>query len=438
MRNIWKSTYVKATIAFVVAGTLLLFINNGMKNANTIGIFSKINDTLIPVYIGIFVAFLMCPLYNRIVKYMYRRLKESDDKGPFVKIPMRMDVGKKRPGDTKKTLEHRSYLILSKTIATLTCTIVIFGSMALLGYFILPEVMKSVVNLISTMPSRMDSFSKWTEVHWTKFPAAVETVRKIADASSSEVIKWLKENILNGKGEDIFTSVSGQAISILGSVFDAFIGVLIAIYLLNYKERLFAIGRKIVSATCQNRRANNIYEFFAIINETFIGFMVGRILDAIVIGVLTYLGMLVIGVQMPLLISVIIGVTNIIPFFGPFIGAIPSFCLIFLSDPVKAVYFLILIFIIQQIDGNVIGPKIVGDAIGIGSFWVLLSVLIGGGLFGFIGMALGVPCFAVIYRYMAKMTNKKLESKDLEIDTEKYMDYEKFGVKSEEMENHES
>ena len=176
-----------------------------------------------------------------------------------------------------------------------------------------------------------------------------------------------------------------------------------------------------------------LYEFASIVNETFIGFIVGRIIDSFIIGVLCFIVLKICAIPFALMISVIVGVTNIIPFFGPFIGAIPSVFILLLEDPIEAVYFVIIIIVIQQLDGNVIGPKIVGNAIGISSFWVLISVLIGGGLFGFYGMALGVPVFAVIYRYADKLTMASLRRKDKNTDTAYYFSLEPYGLEDDEV-----
>ena len=217
-------------------------------------------------------------------------------------------------------------------------------------------------------------------------------------------------------------------------VANAFIGLLIMVYLLNYKERLFAITRKIVNATCSQRRKATLYEFAGIVNETFIGFIVGRIIDSFIIGVLTYVVLKITDMPFALMLSVIVGITNVIPFFGPFIGAIPSVFILLLENPIDALYFIVIIVIIQQLDGNVIGPKIVGNAIGIGSFWVLISVLIGGGLFGFAGMALGVPVFAVFYRYADKMMKNSLRSKEKNTHTSYYYSLEPYGLDDDEIE----
>jgi predicted PurR-regulated permease PerM len=210
--------------------------------------------------------------------------------------------------------------------------------------------------------------------------------------------------------------------------------MLIMVYLLNYKERLFAITRKLVNATCSQNRKARLYEFASVVNETFIGFIVGRIIDSFIIGVLTFIVLKICAIPFALMISVIVGITNVIPFFGPFIGAIPSVFILMLERPIEALYFIIIIVIIQQIDGNIIGPRIVGNAIGISSFWVLVSVLVGGGLFGFAGMALGVPVFAVIYRYIDKLTMSSLKRKEKDTSTAYYFSLEPYGLEDDEVE----
>ena len=155
-------------------------------------------------------------------------------------------------------------------------------------------------------------------------------------------------------------------------------------------------------------------------NEIFGGFIIGKIIDSMIIGVLCFFGLTLLKMPYILLISVIVGVTNVIPFFGPYIGAIPSAVLILLNDPIKGLYFLIFILVLQQLDGNVIGPKILGNSTGLSAFWVVFSILIAGGLFGIPGMLLGVPTFAVIYYIISMVVNRKLRKKQLPTDTDSY------------------
>ena len=336
------------------------------------------------------------------------------------------------------TTRTKRNLAIAKISASAISILIIVAFFALIGYFVVPQIVMSIVNLMNTMPQRLAYFSSWSEHHLQSFPQIVKWINEAANAGTSEIIDWIRDNILKDNFQNLANMVSAQIISVVRGSANLFVGILISIYLLNYKETIFANTRKIVAATCSEQRSRSLYEFSKIINETFIGFIVGRILDAIIIGILTYICMLVFNMPLALLIAVIVGVTNVIPFFGPFLGAIPSICLLMLEDPVKAGYFIIMILVIQQIDGNVIGPKIVGSAIGISSFWVLIAVLIGGGLFGFLGMALGVPVFAVFYRYAGKLTNNKLRKRSKETDIRSYTDYAKFGIEENELygENH--
>ena len=330
--------------------------------------------------------------------------------------------------------EKRRILGGARAVASLVCVILVVGLAGLFVYFVVPQVVASAVNLVNTMPQRLSSFSTWCNTHLSHFPFIAVWVDNLANAENSEVMEWIQEHILSGNAASIASMVSNGVIMAVKYVANAFIGLLIMVYLLNYKERLLAITRKIVNATCSQKRKATLYEFANIVNETFIGFIVGRIIDSFIIGVLTYIILKVCDIPFALMLSVIVGVTNVIPFFGPFIGAIPSVFILLLENPIEALYFVIIIIVIQQLDGNVIGPKIVGNAIGIGSFWVLISVLIGGGLFGFPGMALGVPVFAVFYRYADKMMTNSLKRKEKNTHTSYYYSLEPYGLADDEVE----
>ena len=158
-------------------------------------------------------------------------------------------------------------------------------------------------------------------------------------------------------------------------------------------------------------------------NEIFGGFIIGKIIDSAIIGVLCFAGLSILNMPYTMLVSVIVGVTNVIPFFGPYIGAIPSAILILLAEPKMGIYFIIFIIALQQFDGNVLGPKILGDSTGLSAFWVVFSILIGGGLFGVPGMILGVPTFAVVYYIVGMLVNNKLEKKKLPVKTDAYDEY---------------
>lgn len=425
LKRFLKSAYGKAALTFVACGVVLMFVNKWIGGGHSGSLISHLNDALTPVYIGIIISFLLCPLYNRIVKNVYSWTKKRHHAPASERKPIFSSKCGKR---TDELMENRHVLTIARVVATAICVLLIISLITLLAYFVLPQVINSVIELVNTMPKKLSALSQWTEEHLKRFPDAVAMMNKIANTGMTEIIEWVQANILKENVTSLATQISGRIMQVIVAFVNIFVGILIAIYILNFKERLFAISRKMIAAICSENKSKNIYEFSSIVNETFIGFIVGRILDAIVIGILTYIGMSIFGIPLALLISVIVGVTNIIPFFGPFLGAIPSFVLILLEDPVKAVWFVVLILVIQQLDGNIICPKIVGNAIGINSFWVLVSVLVGGGMFGFPGMLLGAPVFAVIYRYVDKITMRSLGKKDRNTTTDDYVDFSKFGI----------
>lgn len=430
-RKFKESPYAKAGFLVLICGGVLIVFSNWInKNRIVIG-FENINNTLAPIYVGCILAFILCPVYNAIVKWCYNHMLEgARTRGFSIGALLVHDDGDL----TIDKKEKRTILGAARAIASIVCVLVVVGLAGLFIYFVVPQVVASAVNLVNTMPERLSSFSQWCHSHLSHFPFIAVWVDNLANAENSEIISWIQEHILSGNAASIAATVSNGVILAVKYVANAFIGLLIMVYLLNYKERLFAITRKMVNATCSQKRKASLYEFASIVNETFIGFIVGRIIDSFIIGVLTFIVLKICAIPFALMLSVIVGVTNVIPFFGPFIGAIPSIFILLLEAPVDALYFVIIIIVIQQLDGNVIGPKIVGNAIGIGSFWVLVSVLIGGGLFGFAGMALGVPVFAVFYRYADKLMTSNLKRKERNTHTSYYYSLEPYGLDDDEVE----
>ena len=201
---------------------------------------------------------------------------------------------------------------------------------------------------------------------------------------------------------------------------DALIGIIVMVYLLNIKQTFEAQGKKIIYGVFPLAIANKVIGEIRFIHHVFGGFIIGKIVDSINIGIHCFIGVSLMNMPYPLLISVIVGVTNVIPFFGPFIGAIPTGFLVLLVDPIKCIYFLLFILLLQQFDGNILGPKILGDSTGLQSFWVLFSILLFGGLFGFVGMIIGVPTFAVFYRMVKEGVESSLKKKDLSSYTDDY------------------
>ena len=224
------------------------------------------------------------------------------------------------------------------------------------------------------------------------------------DEVTNQLENWLTTSLVPNVST-VISGLSSGLLSVVLALKNILIGVIVMVYLLNIKETLSAQGKKIIYSVLPLRMANQFIEELRFVHRVFGGFITGKLLDSLIIGIICFVCLNWMKMPYVLLVSVIVGVTNVIPFFGPFIGAVPSAFLILLVSPMKCLYFLIFIVLLQQFDGNILGPKILGQSTGLPSFWVLFSILLFGGLFGFVGMIIAVPLFAVIYRLSGKKSS---------------------------------
>ncbi len=280
--------------------------------------------------------------------------------------------------------------------------------------FVLPQLISSIMGLVNDIPGY--------------FTAITNKINEITsdfyiDEAYYDIIlsKWNEfvEYII-GFATDLVPKLGNLTKTIISSIWNIVLGIIVSIYLLLDKERFKALSKKIVVSIFSEKNANRIMELVRRIDHIFGRFLSGKILDSIIIGILTFIVLKIVNMPYVLLVSFIVGISNIIPFFGPFIGAIPSFFIIFFVSPVKGFWFLVIILIIQQIDGNIIGPKILGDSLGISAFWILFSLLVAGKLFGLVGMVVGVPLFVFIYSIIKDVVEYRLDKKGLPRDTEEY------------------
>ena len=258
---------------------------------------------------------------------------------------------------------------------------------------------------------------------FSKMHSSDSTVGKmlasIVEEASDFVQNWMKTDLME-KVNLWMTQLTVGMIQMIREVFNFIIGIIVSIYVLFSKEKFQKQTKKLIYAVFRPGQANMILQIGGKSNEIFGGFIIGKIIDSLIIGVICFIGLSILNMPYTMLVSVIVGVTNVIPFFGPYIGAIPSAILILLADPLKGLYFIIFVIALQQFDGNVLGPKILGNSTGLSSFWVVFSILIAGGLFGIPGMLFGVPAFAVIYYIVNMLVNSILKKKELPTDTECY------------------
>ncbi len=302
-----------------------------------------------------------------------------------------------------------------KRILSVAVTFTIAISLiSVLMVLVLPQIGLSIAYLVEAMPGFIQSVSQ----------TAVEVMEQIhLNSRLSRQVQEMWNNI--GTGIMNFTvsvlpGVVNVSIGIGNAVIKSIMSTIIAIYMLASKDRLKFQIKKFFYAYFSKNFAEETFELGRMSNTIFSDFIIGKMIDSTIIGIIAFIGMLFIYPDYAVLIAIIIGVTNMIPFFGPFIGAIPSIFILLILSPFAAFVFLIFIIVLQQIDGNIIGPKVLGSSLGLSPLWILVGIIVGNGAMGFLGMVIGVPTFAVIYNLVSCNTKKKLEEKDIVADYENY------------------
>lgn len=297
----------------------------------------------------------------------------------------------------------------------------IFAGLIIYAFFamLLPQLYESIMGIVNSAEDYYRSIDKW----FNKVLADNPEIQGYVDTALNKVFDYLKNwanTSLLGDMQKFVTTVTASVISVVKWVANLLIGLVASIYILWSKDLFQAQAKKILVAAFRPQAADHILYLGRETNKIFNGFVIGKIIDSAIIGVICYIGMLILKLPYPALVATIVGVTNVIPFFGPIIGAVPSGLLILLVNPLQAFYFVIFVICLQQLDGNVIGPKILGNTVGISGFWVLISITVAASLFGFAGMLLGVPVFAVIYMLISDAVNLALSRKGRTTVTDAY------------------
>lgn len=333
---------------------------------------SKLTGILMPFIYGAVIAYLLKPVCNCVENFLRRLLPEK--------------MG---------TVAN----MLAVTVSLLFGILVVYA----LIMMIVPQLITSVTTLYYTARNNLNDF-----VDWASHQEIIASNQKLLDfiETSYDNLQDTLDNIVRTKLIPSMQSLlSGAALGVMSFVTflkNIIIGVIVSVYLLASRKKFGQQGKMILYSLIKPRWADIILEEILYADKMFGGFINGKILDSAIIGVLCYIACLIFKFPSALLVSVIIGVTNVIPFFGPFIGAIPATLLILIQNPIKALWFVLFVLVLQQVDGNIIGPKILGNTTGLSSFWVLFAILLFGGLWGFVGMIIGVPLFAVIYDVLKK------------------------------------
>ena len=401
-----KSHYFKwGLTVFLTVCAILAFYDTFYMNGTLQRYLSKLVTVLAPVLYGFAMAYLLAPIVNWIEGLIRKGLKRLS-KGQEPKI---------RGG-------------LLRGVSILLTWAVVAYLLYLLMSVLVPQLIDSITTLINNAESYYNQIYDWADNLLKKNPNISNWVRLNLERYYQDALSLLTEKILPG-AQQMLTSVTGGVISsILGVVVFAknlIIGIIISVYLLAMKEQSLARCCKLLYGVLSERAANLVMRGTRRTDEIFSGFVRGKLLDSLIIGILCFIGGSILNLPYTPLVSVVVGVTNIIPFFGPFLGAIPSAFLILLVSPKQCLIFIIFVIVLQQFDGNILGPKILGSATGISSFWVVVTILLGGGFFGVLGMFLGVPVFACLQELVKHLIDRRLTQRNMPTEAYAYVGRDK-------------
>lgn len=381
VKNPEKKTYVLAmltgfgAISLSVLFFFLLYRLQGVEEA-----LANVTDILMPFIYGGVIAYLLRPMCNAYSSWLSQLFKGKRD-------------------SLAETLAITGSMI--------TGALVVYALIIMIA----PQLYQSAANFWETVPAKTEALVEWAtekfgenEVLLRYFDLSYDAIYTALDTWAKDTLVPYVTNLVSGVGMSVW--------KVLLFAYNVLIGIFVAIYLLASRRKFARQGVMVIRSAFKPYWANLILEEIAYIDRIFGGFIDGKIVDSAIIGVLCYIGCLIFRFPNPLLVAAIVGITNVIPFFGPFLGAVPATILILIEDPMKAAWFVLFVFGLQQLDGNFIGPKILGEHTGVSSFWVLFSIVLFGGLWGIVGMIVAVPLFAVIYDLIKRMVRRGLRKHD--------------------------
>lgn len=378
MKNKENEKYVKlglTGIAVIVISFLCFFFLYRFEifSGTIKGIFRILRSFLY----GAVIAYLLAPLCNRLERLLGKIIK-----------------GRKR---------DKIIPPLAIAISLLLALIVLWALLMM----VIPQVCKSIIDMIQALPGQMENAILWAGTQLENQPEWQTQLNELYIELETRLQDWMQTDLLPTV-QTLLNSLGGRIAELVTLLKDLFLGIMVSIYILGSRKKFAAQATMLLYGIFPKTWAGQIHGEVCYADRMFSGFLMGKLLDSAIIGVICFIVTSLMGIQSALLVSTIVGVTNIIPFFGPFIGAIPCILLLLLENPFHCLCFIIFVIILQQIDGNIIGPKILGNATGLSGFWVLFSILLFGGLWGFVGMVIAVPLFAVLYDIIRRLIFKGL------------------------------
>ena len=381
---------IAACIVFYMLASNLGWLRNALR---------QLGGILSPFVWGLVIAYLLFPLmkiYSRwlftpLCWLLFKKSKKADTLIPNV----------------------------ARGLSVFLCVITLLVLVAGLIWMVAPQLYSSIETIVVNSSDYISRTDAWLTRMLADYPELDSTISGAIGDLSDGVVSWATNNLLP-EMKSLITNVTVNLVNFAKGIYNVVIGVIVSVYVMYSRENFGAHGKKLLYCIFSLEASEKILRGIQFTNEVFMGFISGKILDSFIVGIICFIGCTIMKMPYALLVSVIVGLFNIIPFFGPIIGAVPSAVIILTESPWKMLAFLIFVVVLQQFDGNVLGPKILGNRIGINGFWVLFSIILGAGLFGFAGMLLGVPVFVVVYTLIGNLVNRKLIRSGLPVDAAEY------------------
>ena len=399
----WDKKYLYWGItAFCVIAAAILFYMLLDKLPSIRAWIAKLLGILSPFVWGLVISYLLAPMMRVM------------EKAWFIPLGARL-FRRNKPGARR----------FGRALSVLVSILIFLAILTALVYLILPQLYRSLAMIVDNSQTYMANLTAWAERLLEKTPEIEAYVTDVMGSANQRVLDWLQSSVLPSLGSFV-TNLTTGVVVVLKGLYNLIIGIIVSAYILGNLEKCAAGAKRLLYSVFTVEAAEKLREGVAFTDRTFMGFITGKLLDSAIVGLICYIVCAVIKMPYALLVSVIVGVTNIIPFFGPLIGAIPSAIIILMVSPIKCLIFVIFVIVLQQVDGNIIGPKILGNTTGINGFWIMFSIILGAGLVGFWGMLLGVPVFVVIYTLLNKLISRKLKRSDLPTELEDYLELDRI------------
>ncbi len=381
---------IAAAIVFYQLISNLSWLRNALHQLGTI---------LSPFIWGLVIAYLLYPVMKLYSRFLFT---------PLCTVLFRRSA----------RAEHRTAAAargLSVFLSIVTLLVLVGGLIRLVA----PQLYSSIESIVMNSSDYVERIDGWLTKTLADYPELESAASNAVGDLSKGVVNWATGQLLP-RMSSLLASITTNVVNVVRGLYNILIGVIVSVYVLYSREAFAARCKKLIYCIFSLEASEKLLSGVQFTNQVFMGFLSGKLLDSLIIGIICYIGCLILRMPYPLLLAFIIGIFNIIPFFGPIIGAIPTALVVLTESPWKMLIFLVFVVVLQQFDGNILGPKILGNRVGINGFWVMFSIILGAGVFGFAGMLLGVPVFVVLYTLFSHLINRKLARSGLPTETEEY------------------